>query len=274
MKMVKKILFGTLALAALTFAGCKMGAGEGETEGSKWDLTMTVDATAEAKNPLAEGKVFRRFWKEFSTSEKVAEITTTITIDMAEQVYDETNKPAFVSGLIFDLNKNAEDSKKVDFNLIGVNPMTQKFYVERYVGISKQDAEMYDGDSTQTDIAKANGTTAVNLELTSANKSGGWCALTDKMYSVSKEGVVTCVVTISQTNKKYSVKLGDVTVAEYDASESTNTWSTKKDKKEVEYAVGGIACYGNAGKGNKLVVNYATEKDSVTGKLEAEEIEE
>ena len=235
---------------------------------------MTVDATAKAKNPLADGKVFRRFWKEFSTSEKVAEITTTITIDMAEQVYDETNKPAFVSGLIFDLNKNADDTKKVDFNLIGVNPMTQKFYVERYVGISKQDAELYDGTKDQSDIAIANGTTAVDLELASAGKSKGWCTLTDKMYTVSDDGVVTCVVTISQTNKKYSVKLGSVTVAEYDASASTNTWTTKKDKKDVEYAVGGIACYGNAGKGNKLVVNYATEKDSVTGKLEAEEIEE
>jgi hypothetical protein len=275
MKMVKKILLGLVATAAvLALASCKMGAGEGETEGNKWDLTMTVDATAEAKNPLAEGKVFRRYWKEFSTSEKVAEITTTITINPADQVYDATKKPAFVSGLIFDLNKNADDSKKVDFNLIGVNPQTQKFYVERYVGISKQDAELYDGDSTQTDIAAANGTTATSLELASAKKSGAWCALTDKMYKVSSDGVVTCVVTISQENKKYSVKLGDVTVAEYDASTSTNTAKIKKDKAEVEYAVGGIACYGNAGKGNKLVVNYTTDKESVTGKLEAEEIEE
>ena len=272
MKMVKKILLGLTAAALVSsFAGCKMGAGEGDTEGSKWDLTMTVDATDEAKNPLAEGKVFRRFWKQFSTSEKVAEITTTITIDMSEQTY---TSGAFVSGLIFDLNKNADDSKKVDFNLIGVNPQTQKFYVERYVGISKQDAELYDGTLEQSDIAKANGTTATDLELSSAKKSGGWCPLTDKMYKVSSDGVVTCVVTISQENKKYSVKLGDVTVAEYDASTSTNTAKIKKDKAEVEYAVGGIACYGNAGKGNKLVVNYATEKDSVTGKLEAEEIEE
>ena len=275
MKMVKKILLGLTAAALVSsFAGCKMGAGEGDTEGSKWDLTMTVDATDEAKNPLAEGKVFRRFWKQFSTSEKVAEIATTITIYAADQVYDETNKPAFVSGLIFDLNKNADDSKKVDFNLIGVNPKTQKFYVERYVGISKQDAELYDGTLEQSDIAKANGTTATDLELSTITKTKGWCALTDKMYKVSSDGVVTCVVTISQENKKYSVKLGDVTVAEYDASTSTNTAKIKKDKAEVEYAVGGIACYGNAGKGNKLVVNYATEKDSVTGKLEAEEIEE
>lgn len=276
MKMVKKILLGLVATAAvLALASCKMGAGEGDTEGSKWDLTMTVDATAEAKNPLAEGKVFRRFWKQFSTSEKVAEITTTITIDMSKQTY---TSGAFVSGLIFDLNKNADDPKKVDFNLIGVNPNTQKFYVERYVGISKQDAELYDGTDKETDIAKANGTTAINLETVSwtgkGTKDSFGYALKDNMYSVSNDGVVTCVVTISQENKKYSVKLGDVTVAEYDASTSTNTAKIKKDKAEVEYAVGGIACYGNAGKGNKLVVNYATEKDSVTGKLEAEEIEE
>jgi hypothetical protein len=135
---------------------------------------------------------------------------------------------------------------------------------------------LYDGTSAESYIAKANGTEKLtkNLELASMGKSGGWCALTSKMYDVSEDGVVTCVVTISQENKKYSVKLGSVTVAEYDASTSTNTAKIKKDKAEVEYAVGGIACYGNAGKGNKLVVNYATEKDSVSGKLEAEEIEE
>ena len=277
MKMVKKILLGLVATAAvLALASCKMGAGEGETEGNKWDLTMTVDATESAKTPLEEGKTYRRFWKQFSTSEKVAEITTTITIDMAEQVY---TSGAFVSGLIFDLNKNATDDKLVDFNLIGVNPNKKEFYVERYTGISKQDKESLDSSEGSLVSALPTPVAAKNLETVSwtgkESKKGSFgYALTDKMYSVSDKGVVTCVVTISQTNKKYSVKLGDVTVAEYDASASTNTWSTKKDKKDVEYAVGGIACYGNAGKGNKLVVNYTTDKETVTGKLEAEEIEE
>ena len=270
MKMVKKILLGMVATAAvLTFASCKMGAGEGETEGNKWDLTMTIDATEDAETPLEKDAKFRRFWKQFSTSEKVAEITTTITIDPEKQVYDEKNKPAFVSGLIFDLNKNETNNDLVDFNLIGVNPETQKFYVERYTGITQQKKESLDTDADSLVSALSTPVAAKDLELASANKSGGWCPLTPKMYDIDDNGVVTCVVTISQKNKKYSVKLGSVTVAEYDASSSKHVDTID----DVEYAVGGIACYGNAGKGNKLVVNYTTEKDSVTGKLEAEEIE-
>lgn len=271
MKLVRKTLLGLTALAVVIgLASCKMGAGEGDTKGNKWDLTMTVDATANASTPLASGKVFRRFWKQFSSSEKVAEITTTITIDPSQIVYptDDTT-PACVIGLIFDLNKNAADTKKVDFNLIGVNPKTQKFYVERYVGITKQNDESYDGTLEESDIAKANGTTATNLET--VTKAGGWCSLNTNMYKLDSEtGVITCPVKITQASKKYTVYLNDVKVAEYDASASTNVDTID----DVEYAVGGIACYGNAGTGVKIVANYTTDKSSVTGKLEAEEIEE
>lgn len=266
MKMVKKILLGLVATAAvISFAGCAWSAGTGDTDGNKWDLTMTVDATDNASKKLETGKVFRRYWKQFSSSEKVAALTTTITIDPKNITYPES-KPACVTGLIFDLNKNAADSSKVDFNLIGINPKTSKFYVERYVGIAKQGEELYDGTQDQSDIAIANGTTAVNLE-TGVTKSSGWCNLTSSMYSTNTDGVITCIVKITQENKKYSVYLGNVKVAEYDATASTNTSKIKN----VEYAVGGIACYGNAGKGVKITANYKTEKDSVTGVLEAEE---
>ena len=74
----------------------------------------------------------------------------------------------------------------------------------------------------------------------------------------------------SKRIKAFALYLGSEKVAEYNATSSKNT-----DKiKDVEYAVGGIACYGNAGKGVKLVAKYETDKDSVIGKLEAEEIEE
>ena len=72
MKMVKKILLGLAATSVILLSSCKMGAGEGGTKGTKWDLTMTVDATENANKPLEDGKVFRRFWKQFSSSEKVA----------------------------------------------------------------------------------------------------------------------------------------------------------------------------------------------------------
>lgn len=268
MKLVRKTLLGLTALAVVIgLASCKMGAGEGDTKGNKWDLTMTIDATENAETPLASGKVFRRFWKQFSTSEKVAEITTTITIDPEECTL--VSGKASVIGLIFDLNKNATDNNKVDFNLIGVNPQRQQFYVERYTGVTKQTDESYDGTESESSLATVSGNPAVNLETVSKD-SDGWCNLTSSMYSTNTDGVITCIVKITQTNKKYEVYLGNVKVAEYNAVGSANVETID----DVEYAVGGIACYGNAGTGVKLVAKYHTEKEEVTGKLEAEEIEE
>ena len=265
MKLVRKTLLGLTALAVVIgLASCKMGAGEGDTKGNKWDLTMTVDGTAEAKNPLAVN--YRRFWKQFSSSEKVAAIKTTITLDPKACTLIE-NK-ASVVGYIFDLNKNASDTTKVDFCLICINPQTKKFYTERYEGISKQNDEIYDTNDGQLGPDGCNSDIGYgSYHRTNLNT---WNTLTTDMYSKNSDGVITCTVEIKQENKKYSVYLGTVKVAEYNASTSTNVDTIKN----VEYAVGGIACYGNAGKGVKIVANYTTDKSTVTGKLEAEEIEE
>ncbi len=236
---------------ATMFVGCKADEdGEGDTDGSKWNLTMTVDATDSAKTELT--KKYRRYWKQFSRDEKCAEITTTLTLNLDECILPDG--AASVAGFAFDYNKNTKDAKKVDFNLIGVNPKTQKFYVERYTGVSEPGSESLDTDE------KAISSNATDLETVA--KSSGWCNLTDKMYS-RKDNVVTCVVKITQENKKYSVYLGDVKVAEYDASASTYTNTINKK----DYAVGGILCYGNAEKGVKLIANYSTNKSDVTGKL-------
>ena len=258
---------GAAAIVAVVgFAGCKFGAGEGETEGTKWNLSMTIDASDSAKTAL--DKDFRRFWEPFSNNEKCAEITTTVTIDMNEWEIPSSYKSAAVVGLAFDVNNTDEkDNSTKDFNLIGVNPIKEMFYVERYTGIPKDKAANLDTNDSSL------GTAIADLELSSMKKSKGWCSLTDKMYTAvqedGKEPVITCVVKITQENKKYSVYLGDVKVAEYDASGSnyTNTINEK------EYAIGGIACYGNAGKGLKMTANYKTEKDAVTGKLAAEVVE-
>ena len=267
MKMVKKILLGlALAGTVLALAGCKMGAGEGDVKGDKWDLTMTVDATPDADKPISDENTYRRYWKQFSTSEKVAEISTTITINTDDLVYPDNSK-ACVVGFIFDCNKNTTDNKKVDFCLLGVNPKRQQFYVERYTNITKGEKEEYDVPESQKSLGKS---TDIGFGDYKRDDINTWCSLNDKMYNVSDdEKIITCVVKITQKNKKYSVYLGSVKVGEYDASEST--YVEKIDG--TDYAVGGIACYGNAEKGVKLVANYKTEKDAVTGKLEAEEIE-
>ncbi len=163
---------------------------------------------------------------------------------------------ASVVGLAFDYNENTAAKTKRDFNLIGVNPNTQKFYVERYPGVPKQSDETLDTNNSSL----ADG--AVDLELTSMNKNSGWCTLKNNMYSIDGK-IITCVVKIKQENKKYSVYLGEEKVAEYDATASTKT----KKINGTEYAVGGILSYGNVGKGVKLVANYNTNKADVTGTL-------
>lgn len=239
---------------ATMFVGCKADEdGEGDTDGSKWNLTMTVDATDSAKTELT--KKYRRYWHQFSSNEKCAEITTTLTLNLDDCTL--SVEKASVVGFAFDYNINTKDKEKVDFNLIGVNPITQKFYVERYTGVSMQSSESLDTDEK---ALSSNATT--NLELKSINKTSGWCDLTSNMYSIDGK-VITCVVKITQENKKYSVYLGEVKVAEYDASASTYTNTINKK----DYAVGGILCYGNAEKGVKLVANYSTNKNDVTGKL-------
>ena len=262
MKMVKKFLLGLAATAAvLSLASCKMEAGEGKTEGNKWDLTMTVDGTkiADTVQPNAKGQgPYRRYWKQFSSSEKVAEIETTVTIDTNEC----TIKPNTVAtaGLVFDLNKNAADDKKVDFNLIGLSP-SAGFYVERYTGITKEDG---DYDTSEGALAS----TYTELKLSSFSYSGAYIPW-GTISNTPTDGVYTYKIKITQANKKYSVSINGTKVAEYDAKDSTHIETI--DKKE--YAVGGIACYGSVLKGNILKANYVSDKESVTGKL-YEEVEE
>ena len=265
MKMVKKILLGMVATAAvLTFASCKMGAGEGETEGNKWDKTMTVDGTKipDDVQPNAQEKgPYRRFWEEFSSNEKCAEITTKITVDVANSIMD---NGVATAGLAFDLNKS-EDGKTVDFILVGLS--TGGYYVERYYNIEKGKTVSGDtSDSALGTYTPLDGKGDVNYHV--------WA----KAPKTDENGNYVFTVKIAQeTPKVYTVYIDDVKVSvdsEMAKLTPAKTEKIKKDGVEAEYAVGGIACYGSVVKGNKLVVNYLTEEDSVTGKLEAEEIAE
>ncbi len=262
MKMVKKILLGmTVAAAVIGMASCKMGAGDGDTDGNKWDLTMTIDTT-DPEKPMEAGKTYRRFWEQISASEKVAAIKTTITIDPSKCTY---TSGAFVAGLIFDLNEGAED-KTVDFNLIGINPLMNNgkpaYYIERYEGVSSDKKKS--GDTTESAI----GTAVTPLPTMD------WVNCSTSMYSIDSDGIISIPVTISQENKTYKIKLGDVEITgkTYTSNRTEHLWTDSKTN--TEYLVGGIACYGNAGVGNKIVANYKSDKESVIGKLEAEEIEE
>lgn len=263
MKMVKKILLGLAAGAlVLGFAGCKMDAGQGDTDGTKWDLTMTVDGTENAKKKMADDAKYRRYWEEFSGNEACAEIETTITVDTTNSVMD---TGVATAGLIFNLNKS-EDGEKVEFILVGLS--TAGYYVERYYDIPKGKAASL--DTTESSLGSYE-----SLDGKTGNYHN-WNA----QPPVDDDGNYVFKVKVEQaTPKVYTVYINDTKVSVDEKMAGITPLKTAQIKKtgsteKVEYAVGGVACYGSVAKGNKLVVKYHTEKDAVTGRLEAEEIEE
>lgn len=253
MKMVKKVLFGLVAAAAVVgFAGCKFGAGEGSTSGSKYNLDMTVDGTE-----LSEG--YRRYWKQLSSSKKVAETKVTITIDTED--CEITSGTTATVGYAFDLNKNETINDTVDFILVGMS-IEKGFYVERYVGV--EEGKTAEGDTTDSSLG---GTTT---SLDGKNSGAAYKSWSDANITLSPAGTVyTFIVEISQTDQKYTVKINGTTVA----SDITPSNNSTKTIDGTEYAIGGVACYGSVSAGNKIVANYLTDKDDVTGSY-YEEVEE
>ena len=272
MKLVRKTLLGLAALAVVMgLASCKFMSGKGDTDGTKWDLTMKVDGTKipSTVEPTSEGKgPYRRYWEEFSINEACAEIETTITFNSDKCEY---SNGVATAGLIFDLNKS-DDGKTVDFNLIGISP-SSGYYVERYTSIPKGKAAS--GDSSDGSLGtyedldgKAHSTTYITWGGT--GKPSAPTANSDGNYVIK-------VKITQETPKVYTVYINDVKVSkDTKMSEITpkKTKNLKKNGVEKTYAVGGIACYGSVVKNNKLNVTYHTEKDDVLGTLNAEEIEE
>ena len=99
MKKTKVLLAGALVLALGLVMGCKMGAGDGDLSGTKWDATLTIDGTSSAKEPLT--KSYRRFWKQLGTKETVTKVQTTIAIDREQSnVLGDDGKQATI-GFVF-----------------------------------------------------------------------------------------------------------------------------------------------------------------------------
>ena len=254
MKMVKKILLGLTATAlVLGMASCKMGAGEGDTEGKKDDLTMTVDATSEGK-AMENGAKYRRFWKELSSNEGCAALTTDILIDTKNSV---TDNGVATTGLIFNLNKQEGDDK-VEFILVGISKAG--YYVERYYDIEKGKAAS--GDSSDSALG--------SFESLDGKGKANYLCPSWWNFKPDEDGIVKVTVAVTQTNKVYTVKINGKKVSDDAAMAKVVPLKTKKID-DVEYAVGGVAVYGSVQEGNKLVATFKTDKESVIGKLEAEE---
>ena len=271
MKISKLLKIGTLALLAgsLCFFGCSDEAGEGDTDGSKTNTTMTIDGTSSGK-AFADGATFRRFWSQLGSSEKVAEVTTTVTIDLNKCVGEYVPGKAYVAGFVFDLNKNSSDSDKYDACVFGFNPGTKKAYVEHYSAIEKL-----------SNLDSSNG--ALGTSDNNIFGNGDWGSLIAGTHykEDSTAKTITFVIQLKQATK------GTYDVYMYAPDKSANTTtklgsyigSTKEEikvngTKTTEYATGAIGVYGAVSKDFKIVANYVTDKTSVTGSFHDEVVEE
>lgn len=268
MKLSKKVIAAFGAVAALAAAGmfvsCSDDAGNGDVEGKKDNATMTVDGTDSASTKLE--KAYRRYWKQLGTSEKVAEITTTVTIDLNQSVKGENG--GYVAGFVFDMNKNLADSTKFDFCLLGFNPDTKKYYLENYKGL----AALSSLDTDDTSLGTNEGDIS----------NGDWTSAAGHYKEDATAKTISFVVQLKQTTKKtYDIYMyapgGSATAAtkigSY-TSDKTGAEITVNGAKTTEYATGAIGVYGNVGQGNKIVATYVTDTDSVTGKFFDEVVED
>ena len=269
MKMVKKFLIGLIAVSTvLALSGCKPleSGGDGELEGDKWEAVMTVENTAKTG--------YSRYWKQFGTQEKVQGIKTTVRFDSAE-----SNAGNSVMGIVFDLNKNSGNSNTVDFCLIGVSYRNGglKYYFERYVNVptSKTKTEAGITDSSLGNYYTCTQTSALTWDTTLYTPTDSnvkdWQPLTG--YTIDQDtGDFIMEFELSQANGVYTAKIGTQTLGSYGAN-SISTYTRNAEADKDGNISGGIACYGNAYAECKLVVKYTNDKNSLVGKLFAEDEE-
>lgn len=247
MKNLWKVL-GAIFVASLVFGliSCSSDdGGEGSTVGNKWDRTVTVDA-----RQLTGDNVFRRYFKEFSSKEKLQGIDVTIKTCATDKNGVKTiwsNKS--VVGYMFGYHPIGE---KVDFYLIGIRPSDMKFYIEHY-NISK--GNLKDGELDVTVSGQSLGdyvsiTTSTKGTVDSSktqNGAGDWCQLENTDYTET-DGEKSVQISIKQpTPGKWKVKVGKAeyefddkdynsTIGEVDVSKITltNADANKKDGQTIE----------------------------------------
>ena len=328
MTMKKTLTTALLLSAVLAFMSCGFGSGDIKTTGNKWNTTMTINGLAEkggifsdskdsAGNTLGAGysdtanPYYKRVWSQFGDKEQVAEITSTITVDLAKSKLKSTdgNRNA-VFGLAFDLDKNKAGSTNVDFCLVGIRQQSAnvfQYYFERYTevtpakkasGITKDNALgsyfSFTGGTPGTLYKHDSSVTYANWTGSSNNANGipDWVTLpaANYTYTAGTSFSVNLYIT-QQTPGKYEVYLGKSAsqrqklgtsdfgisgVAKNKEQQATSITNYKRygPAKQIggsTYLVGGIACYGSTPFDTKLVVNYKQDKDSLKGALFAEE---
>lgn len=294
MKKTRIVLVGALVLALAFVMGCKMGAGDGDLKGTKWDSTLTIDGTDGAQEPLK--KDYRRYWKQLGTKETVTKVQTTISIDREQStVSNAANSKHATIGFVFDMHKYkaeaaggeegytyAEGDDLVEFVLLGVRPYDGAAFLEHYYDIPAKGIQTEDGkqnfDTDLKSLVPLSSTHSyVDGEWGNGSNSYGFVAADTKPFIVeSKKGdKVTAqelTIKVEGTAAKYAISLkkadgtfqqiAEYTPSNYDKKISTNNQGVPQ---------GGVGVYANVPKGCKLVASYVQDKDNTVGLYVEEE---
>lgn len=295
MKKTRIVLVGALVLALAFVMGCKMGAGDGDLKGTKWDSTLTIDGTDDAKEPLT--KDYRRYWKQLGSKETVTKVQTTISIDREQSVVANADNSKYATiGFVFDMHKykatadgGAEGytykkgDELVEFVLLGIRPHDGAAFLEHYYDIPAKGIQTEDGKQNfDTDLKSLVPLSSTNSYVNGAwgegSNSYGFQAKVTKPFIVeSKKGdkVTAQELTIKVeafNSGKYEIslkkedntfeKIAEYQPATYDKAVSTTTTGVPQ---------GGVGVYANVPKGCKLVASYVQDKDNTVGLYVEEE---
>ncbi len=300
MKMVKKILLGTFALAAvLTFASCSMGDDKAmDTEGNKWDFKASVDHLNKTKDELYKtDKLYQRAWTQLGNKESVSKLKTTITFvsepslvttkikaaTLAEaQAVDSsitelpagadeyftlsntgTEKKAVV-GFLFDLHKTKDANNKTvyDFILIGIRPSTREYYIDRYYNVPENAMK----DPTSLGVLWADAED--NFESLDGKGTAAYVStpIPENKFTKGEDDdgneTLSFDLTVTQKNGKYTVSFCGI---EKELN-PTSREAAAEDKDGV--LRGGAGVYANAPLGTIATILSVVDKDNTEGLYE------
>lgn len=284
-------------------SGCG-GFGDGDVNGPKWDATMTLDATDikvgdKAMTDMAGTTTAdivadttadsahllkytgKRYFKQISSTNDNQGIRTNIVINTADALNSETKRKATV-GFIFDMN---EYDGKWDFTMLGINPLNETYYVERYVGVSKKAAAdgVYFSNVTQISdcyyLTTENGNWSTSM-ADNADKTEAYDLPTGLYSKDTTAKTLTVGVDIKQTKTgEYEVKLGKISTADDGTTTFTGktvakigdpngsssiqnytNWTHSRASDTTTPLQGRIAVYGFAPFGTKISATFTTGK--------------
>ena len=265
-------------------SGCKLDESlGGDSDGNKWELKVTVDATADAedisdKTWEEEGKTVtatnKRYYKQISKTSKVAGIETEISVNMSNKLKnsDATSVASGSTnlatsgysaiGYIFGYNDNAENKDNKDFYILGIKPAAGPngvYYLEKYTGVTKKNAETtgWNNASSMGVWSSYIGYGATNATSDSPSKDETAIKTApEKTTDDDGNEIWTYKIAITQdVPGTYVVKLN----GEVLATISGDTHTVKIDGDE-NYVAGDVCAYAMARDGHKVEATYTVNK--------------